>query len=151
MREELKVVLENSAWYQGRKKDVDYILDCLLHKGLTTPNEIIYKFIQEFEYVHLSHQTDNSIFIDVHFSVEEGIEHTPVELHSAFEKIYGEFLVPVGYFGEHVGIIEMSYSGKLILIVPEEGMFFLGENLEVALENIFFEKQIVKIANIPEW
>lgn len=151
MRRELKKILEDSAWYEGRKKDVDYIHDDLMRNELSPPNKIIYEFIEEFEYVHLSYKTPNGIFLDVHFSVEEGIQHTPVELHSEFEKIFGESLVPVGYFGEHVGVIEMSYSGKLILIVPEDGMFLLGENLESALESIFLKTHLSKISDIPNW
>lgn len=151
MRNELQKILEDSAWYEGRKKYLDYVLEKLRQNGLSMPNEVIYKFIEEFEYVHLSYKTVNGFFLDIHFSVEEGIQHTPVELHSEFEKIFGESLVPVGYFGEYVGVIELSYSGKFILIVPEDGMFFLGENLELALENIFFKTQIPKIAAIPNW
>lgn len=147
----MQKILEDSAWYAGRKKDLAYVLEQLKHDELPPPNEVIYKFIEEFEYVHLSYQTANGIFLDIHFSVEEGIQHTPVELHSEFEKIFGESLVPVGYFGQYVGVIEMSYSGKFILIVPEDGMFFLGADLESALENIFFKTAINKIADMPDW
>lgn len=151
MNSELKKILEDSAWYEGRKKDVAYIYDDLKRNELSIPNDIIYKFIEEFEYVHLIYKTKNGIFIEVHFSVDKGIENTPTELHSAFEKNFGAPLVPVGCLGESIGVIEMSYSGQLILIVPEEGMFFLGENLTAALECIFFQNTLSKIADIPDW
>ncbi|PSK93130.1 SUKH-3 domain-containing protein [Taibaiella chishuiensis] len=145
MNKKIFDLLRESAWYEGREKDIAYLYDELSSNNLSKPNEIVFKFLAEFNNVFIKHTTLDNRFIEVHFDLEGAIEITHLELLAKIEKVITENLVPIGYIGDYEASLLMSYSGRVYMMLEDEGFFELGQNWEDALETILEQKEFKNI------
>jgi hypothetical protein len=57
MGDKIITVLENAGWYEGRKIDIDYVIDDLSQRGLTIPNILVKKLFEEYWNIKLEYIT----------------------------------------------------------------------------------------------
>lgn len=115
-------ILSESAWYQGRKRDIDYVVDNLKHEQFTLPNESILKLIEEFIYVELNFKTPDGLFSNIRFNIEDAQSYVSLKMLRAYESVTKECLVPVATIHYDAGVLFMSHASKFYMI-HEDGFF----------------------------
>ena len=74
MNHKLELILSNeSSWYSGREKDLEYEMMLLKRQGLDLPNQVIIKFLKEFLDVQIEHKLDSGFIVELSFNVENGL------------------------------------------------------------------------------
>lgn len=143
MKDNIKEILSEAGWYEGREIDIEYMIDELKREGLTIPNILIEELLKEFWNLELNFMTPDERYgrIRLNTGVALGVESKVLIF---FEEYINEKLVPVGSIDDESAILFVSYSGKFYMAA--NGVFFLiGNDFFKGMEAIIYQKNIIRI------
>jgi SUKH-3 immunity protein len=149
MDNEIRLILEDAGWYPGREIDIGYMIDEIRNEGLTIPNQVIQGLLKEFWNIELSYSKIDGTYGSIKLNTEVAGYYSQLNIEK-MEDIVGDKLVPVGVIGDNLADILVSYNGKFYML-GDSGFFLIGNNFEEALECIIYEKNVVRVGNMPSF
>lgn len=142
--DKIKHLLEEAGWYEGRRVDIEYMIDDLRKAGLTIPNDLISELLTEFWNLELNFILSDGLSSNIRLNIEEAMMGIMIEELEKLQRATNDKLVPAGLIHFESALLFVSYSGKFYMIV-ERQMFLIGQNFFDMLETVVFRKGISQL------
>jgi hypothetical protein len=140
----IKEVLENAGWYEGRRVDIDYMIEELQRGGFEIKNHNIIQLLKEFWNLNIEYQTPTGNLSNIRLNTEvvNGVEKSVVDKISV---LLHDELLPVGLIKEDSALLLVSNS-EAFYMAAENEIYRLGDNFFAALSTIIYEKEVVRFS-----
>ena len=137
-------ILDNSGWYEGRKIDVDYMLEDLEGRGFKITNPRIVDLLKEFWNLILEFETPTKDKVsNIRLNIDAGSDYLKEEFKKLSELLQ-EDLIPVGSIHEESALLLVSNSEKFYMM--GEGRFYqISTSFQEMLSVIINEKDVLRI------
>jgi SUKH-3 immunity protein len=143
MESHVKEIAENAGWYEGRKIDVEYMLEDLKERGFTITNPHIVELLKEFWNLNLEFLTPSGRSSNIRLNIDAATDFDRRDFVKLSEWLHDE-LIPVGSIHEECAILLLSHSEKFYMM--EDSKFYkIGDSLFEALSTIINEKDVLRI------
>jgi hypothetical protein len=73
MKNEIKLILEESGWYPGRRIEIGYMIEDYRREEITIPNVLIENLLKEFWNLELNFKVPNGMYGNVRLNTEEAL------------------------------------------------------------------------------
>lgn len=143
MENYIKTILESSAWYEGRKIDISYMLEDCESEGKPIKGEKIKKFLEEFGNNEIEFKTLQGLLSNVRVNIEAIFDF---ELNDLFkiDDITQDEVIPVGFIHFESGFLLAGASSRFYM-TNHNNLYKIGDNFFDALETIVYEKDIIRL------
>lgn len=142
---QLRDVLENAGWYEGRQISIDYIIDELWQDGYDiTQNKIIQNLLREFWNLNIEFKNHDGTYSNVRLNTERvgGVSQQVVQKIS---ELIHEKIIPLATIHDDSAILFVSENGRFYMGVDEQ-FYRIGNDFFEALDTIINQKEVLKFS-----
>ncbi len=145
MNTELKLILEDGGWYEGRQREIEYFVEEIKNHNLTLPNKLVEEFLKEFVNLEFKFKISGGENWNIRLISEDIIPYITSRHLKIWSHLANEDIVPIGTLHENTAYLFLSYSGKFYMAF-EEKFYLIGNDFTNCLDNIINQKAILRIA-----
>ena len=141
----VKTILENAGWYEGRQREIDYIIEEIKINNLPVPDKFVQEFLKEFINLELNFKTPDDKYGNIRLILEDIVPYIEERHLKVWSDLATEAIFPIGSLFANTAYLFLSHSGKFYMAY-EDKFYLIGDDFNKCLDNIINQKDIHRIA-----
>lgn len=140
----IKTILEDGGWYEGRQREIEYIIQEIKSNNLTLPNKLVEDFLKEFVNLEFRFKILNGQTWNIRLILDDILPYVEAKNLKFWSEIVNEDIVPIGTLYENNAYLFLSYTGKFYMAY-ENKFYLIGDDFNDCINNIINQKSILSL------
>jgi hypothetical protein len=140
----IRSILEDAGWYEGREREIDYMIEEIKNTRLTVTNKLVEDFLKEFVNLELNFKIPNGQYGNARLILDDILPYLNPKHFKVYTLLAKEDIVPIGTLFENTADLFISYTGKFYMAAETE-FYLLGNDFDTFLHNTIYQKDILRI------